>query len=119
MKLISKIVTIIILCVFSMISSATEAELDSKVISLMTTHNDKFGGCMARLYDNIQTLLPECGSNWVTFSCNGQFADEQRGTRMFDQAQLSLTANKSIKVTVDDQYKIEGYCFVKRIDIKN
>ncbi len=96
---------------------AATAFIPNAQVNRVMVHGDGFGGCMANLSVNPQSLLPGCGPGWVTFSCTGNFTDAVRAYRMLDQAQLALAANKNVSVVVDDSRKHNGYCFATRIDV--
>ncbi len=87
------------------------------VTRVLVVSNDTFGGCMALLSVDPQTVLTDCQKNWVTFSCTGTFTDPVRAYRMLDQAQLALVANKRVWVQVVDTSTHNGYCFANRIDV--
>jgi hypothetical protein len=79
--------------------------------------DDTYGGCMAALSLNPQTVRPSCAPWWVTFSCSGHFTDPVRAYRMVDQAQLALATGKKAFVLIQDNKKHNGYCFANRIDV--
>lgn len=87
------------------------------VTRVLVVSNDTFGGCMALLSVDPQTVLTDCQKNWVTFSCTGTFTDPVRAYRMLDQAQLALVANKRVWVQFVDTSTHNGYCFANRIDV--
>lgn len=72
---------------------------------------------MASLSVSPATILPTCGSGWVTFSCTGDFSDQVMAYQKLDQAKLALMANKKVYVVVDDSKKHSGYCFATRLDV--
>ena len=76
-----------------------------------------YGGCMALLSANPQTVLPGCNTWWVTFSCSGDFTDPVRAYRMVDVAELALATGKQVQVYFRDDMKHNSYCFVYRIDV--
>jgi hypothetical protein len=76
-----------------------------------------FGGCMAALSVNPQSVLPNCQASWVSFSCTGDFTDPIRAYRMVDIAELALATGKQVQVWFRDDMLHNGYCFAARIDV--
>ena len=101
----------------SPLALAASASVVGNVTRVLVVSNDTFGGCMAQLSVDPQSVLPLCGKGWVTFSCTGTFTDPVRAYRMLDQAQLALAANKKVWVQVLDTSTHNGYCFANRIDV--
>ncbi|SDW18400.1 hypothetical protein [Thiocapsa roseopersicina] len=77
----------------------------------------RWGGCMAMLSANPQSVLPSCGSWWVTFSCTGDFTDRVRAYRMLDASELALATGKRVQVWFRDDKMHNGYCLADRLDI--
>ena len=96
---------------------AASAAVTANVNRVLISADARWGGCMAALSVNPQTVLPGCSNWWVTFSCSGDFTDAVRAYRMVDQAQLALAAGKLVTVWFQDDKKHNGYCFANRIDI--
>ncbi len=108
----------ILLAVFASTSvQAGTAVINAKVNRVLVNGDGTFGGCMALLSVNPQSVLPACGTNWVTFSCSGDFTDPVRAYWMLDQAQLALATDKTVMVVLDDSRRHNGYCFAQRIDV--
>ena len=80
--------------------------------------NDAFGLCMALIAPGPETVLPSCGSGWVTFSCSGDFNSKSAGNLKFQTAQLALLTDEEIGLWIDDARKHNGYCFAQRIDLR-
>ena len=74
---------------------------------------------MAALAVAVNTAVPavNCPGKFVSFSCNGTYVSKDLAFYMLDQAQLALSLNKRVFVTVDDTKKHNGNCFAKRIDV--
>jgi hypothetical protein len=85
----------------------------------MVTTPDTYGGCMAFLGAALSTAQPavNCPGKSVSFSCAGTYTTKELAFYMLDQAQLALSLNKKVVVTVDDTKKHNGYCFASRIDV--
>lgn len=91
--------------------------ISARVDSVLFSADDRWGGCMALLSEDPQTVRPSCASGWVTFSCTGDFTDRVRAYRMADQAQLALATGNRVFVMIDENKKHNGYCFASRIDV--
>ncbi|MCF7989323.1 MAG: hypothetical protein K9M02_02655 [Thiohalocapsa sp.] len=95
---------------------ADKVYVQGQVVRVLVSAGEDFGGCMAQLSRDPGRYL-NCGANWVTFSCTGDFTDPVRGYRMLDQAQLALATGRAVGVEVTDSKKHNGYCFAQRIDV--
>lgn len=98
-------------------AGAAMSYINGEVTRVLVNGDDSYGGCMAALSVDPKTLLPACGSWWITFSCSGDFTDPARAYRLVDQAQLALAANKQVLVAFQDDKQHNGYCFANRIDV--
>lgn len=96
---------------------AASGSVVANVNRVLMTGDATYGGCMAALSVNPQTVLPSCQTYWVTFSCSGDFTDPVRAYRMVDVAELALATGKQVEVSVRDDMKHNGYCFAYRIDV--
>jgi hypothetical protein len=96
---------------------AASAVVTANVNRVLISADARWGGCMAALSVNPQTVLAGCSPWWVTFSCSGDFTDPVRAYRMLDQTQLALATGKMVSVWFQDDKKHNGYCFADRIDI--
>jgi hypothetical protein len=96
---------------------AASGSVTAYVNRVLLTGDATYGGCMAALSVNPQTVLPDCQTWWVTFSCSGDFTDRVRAYRMVDVAELALAAGKQVQVWFRDDMKHNGFCFVHRIDV--
>lgn len=105
-----------------LLSSAGQALADSGSVTtyvnrVLMTGDSTWGGCMAALSVDPQTVLPNCQTWWVTFSCSGDFTDPVRAYRMVDVAELALATGKQVQVWFQDDKKHNTYCFANRIDV--
>ena len=97
---------------------ATTLELDAKVTRTLAADEQKFGGCMAYLTVSPAGEGLDCNTgNWVTFSCSGVHVTKSSALRMFDSAQMAFLMDRTVRVTVDDSRKHNGWCLVERIDV--
>lgn len=95
---------------------ATLTVQNATVTRTLITSDTSLGGCMAALSLPVGT---GCTSNWVTFSCSGNFTDKDRAYRMLDMAQMAYSLGKHVTVYVDTAKLHNGYCFANRIDVYN
>ena len=98
---------------------AVQGNLTTTITKTLVTVPETLGGCMAALAVAVNTAVPavNCPGNFVSFSCNGTYVSKDLAFYMLDQAQLALSLNKRVFVTVDDTKKHNGHCFAKRIDV--
>lgn len=98
---------------------AAQGDLTTTITRTLVSVPEIYGGCMVALGAAVSTAVPtvNCPGNWVSFSCNGTYISKDLAFYMLDQAQLALSLNKKVKLTVDDTKKHNGNCFVKRIDV--
>jgi hypothetical protein len=96
---------------------AATGAVTARVTRVLISNDDRWGGCMALLSVNPQTVLSGCGSGWVTFSCSGHFTNSVRAYRMLDAAELALATGKNVTVYFQDDKMHNGYCFANRIDV--
>ena len=108
---------VLLSAIASPLALAGSASVVANVTRVLVIASDTFGGCMAQLSVDPQSVLPLCAKNWVTFSCTGDFTEPVRAYRMLDQAQLALAANKKVWVQVVDTSQHNGYCMASRIDV--
>ncbi len=118
-KTIAKTVAAAILMVAAIPDLRADAATiqEAQIVRVMLHSGDTYGGCMAALSVDPNTLLATCASNWVTFSCTGDHTDTVRGYRLLDQAQLALAMNKRVLVTFSDTKTHNGYCMATRLDV--
>ena len=92
--------------------------IDTKVTRTLASDDVRFGGCMAWLSVSPSDKGLDCPSgNWVTFSCTGDHVSKSSALRMYDSAQMAFLTDRTVRVTVDDSRKHNGWCLVERIDV--
>lgn len=99
-------------------ADAETMALTTTVQQIRVTSDAAFGGCMAQLAMSPSDVLPTCAPDWVTFSCTGEFTNVARAYRLFDQAQLAYSMEKTVTILVDDTRNHNGYCFATQIDLQ-
>ena len=116
----SKLLRVLFMSVLAGASATATADIvtirDARVVRTLVTADTTMGGCMAQLTLPVGT---GCQGYWVSFSCSGDFADKDRGYRMFDMAQMAYTLGKRVTVFADTTKLHNGYCFASRIDVYN
>ena len=101
----------------SPLALAGSANICATIERVLVMANDSFGGCMALLSVDPQSVLPVCAKNWVTFSCTGTFTDPVRAYHMLDLAELALVFDKKVGLQVIDSSTHNGYCMVNSISM--
>jgi hypothetical protein len=94
-----------------------QANINTKVLGTLVAEEELWGGCMARLSVDPQTVLPACAPKWVTFSCSGDHVSKDIAYRMLDAAQLAQVTDRSAFLIITDEKQHNGYCFARRIDV--
>jgi hypothetical protein len=109
-------------------ASAGDAWVGGEIEAVLIASGESYGGCMARIGNGTDpnTVLPNCRRAWVSFNCAGVKYDETdpdvdivRAYRMLDQAQMAKATGSRVTMVVTDAPTINGYCYVKRIDVMN
>ena len=117
LKLIAKLLCGSLLVASSQSWSATAAIVGAKVTYLLNDQSN-YGYCMARLSINPSTVGLNCPADaLVAFDCEGNFGSKAAANNLFSSAQLAFVANKSVRVTLNDSKKINGFCYVMRLDV--
>ena len=98
---------------------AGEGRIKSADVTALLVDDTDFGGCMAELSPGPQTILGDCGGDWVTFDCLGGFPEgtKANASQKFSQAQLALVMSNKVRVYISNDRKANGFCFATRIDI--
>ena len=113
-----KAATVPVLLAVASAAAAMELTLDANVTRTLAAADEKFGGCMVWLTKSPAIEGMDCNTgNWVTFSCTGEHVSKSSALRMFDAAQLAFVTERTVRVTVDDSRKHNGWCQVARIDV--
>ena len=101
----------------SPVTADTIAVRNAEIVRTLVADAGRFGGCMARLDQDLAALGLSCPSGWVTFSCSGVFTSKDVAYRMFDSALMAFALGYRVTVLVDDAKKHNGYCYADRIDV--
>jgi hypothetical protein len=99
---------------------AASGSVQGLVSQVMVTADKTYGGCMAALAVNPQTVLPACKATWVTMGCTGELnsGDVLSAFHVLDQAQLAYATKRNAKVWFRDDKMVSGYCYAYRIDVQ-
>ena len=78
--------------------------------------DDSFGECMFRPTVDLREKGLDCGSSWITLDCAGTLGGSRAtASRKYDEVLLARITGGSLRVRVDDQKKINGWCYADRI----
>ncbi len=91
--------------------------VNANVVRTLVADQERFGGCMAKLDQDMASLGLDCASGWVSFSCTGTFTTKDVAYRMFDSAQMAFALGRPVNVQVDDTKKHNGHCYARRIEV--
>jgi hypothetical protein len=89
----------------------------ASVVRTLVTGGNAYGGCMVMLDVRIDSVLPNCPGNFITFSCTGDFTTKDHANRMFDTAMMANALGKKVWFVVHDNMKHNGYCYSSRVDV--
>ena len=80
-----------------------------------------YGGCMAKISEDIADKLPTCQVDYVTFDCLAAFPETTKSIAVnkLSISQLAFVTRKTVYVRVTDLRRANGYCLAERIDIIN
>ena len=91
---------------------------NATVIQVLNQSNT-YGECMLYIDKTIADSGLDCPSRWVALSCDGTYNNRDVAARMYDAGMMAIALDKKVNVRVDDAIKHNGYCVVKRMDLKN
>ena len=107
------IVTVALVAFGSFAFGAQQYQITT-VIETLVIESD-YGGCMAKLANPPGSNGLDCPSQWVSFSCTGDFNSPEVGYKKLETAQLALMTDTRVKLVIDDAKKHYGFCFAHRI----
>ena len=96
--------------------SATTS-VTTNIARVYATPSDKWGGCMVRTESRYNKV--NCNQNWLTLDCEGAVDGNTKsaGQRRFDVATLALLTGQRAKFRINDEIKINGYCYADRVEL--
>lgn len=117
-NLVRAALTVILFVALPLNSSiAAQSAPWTATVSDLITDSEAFGGCMAKVSPAPSAQAGvNCGTDWVTFSCDGTYNSKSQGATKFSAAQLAYVTGGSVKLVVQDQSKHNSHCFARRID---
>ena len=94
------------------------ARFNTEITRIMV-HGSLYGQCMARVTQDIPSLLPNCNAFYVTFDCAADLPDTTRmnSSEKFNVAKTALVMGRPVFLEVIDTQTINGFCLVNRIDM--
>lgn len=103
-----------VMCATAM--SATTS-VTTNIERVYATPSDKWGGCMVRTESSYNKV--NCNQNWLTLDCEGAVEGNTKsaGQRRFDVATLALLTGQRAKFRINDDIKINGYCYADRVEL--
>ena len=111
----------LVACLLMLMSSQSwslQAALSGAKVTYLLNHQTSYGYCMARLNKKPSEVGLDCPADpLVAFDCEGNFGSKTAANNIFSAAQLAFIANKTVRVTIDDSRKINGFCYVTRLDV--
>lgn len=90
-------------------SMAGTAGLTGKVTRILLD-DQNYGGCMAFMNPGPQSLTLNCGNDWVSFDCTGDFHSKSIANQMFSAAQLAYITDSDFRVKLNDAELHNGFC---------
>ena len=95
---------------------AATAAVDGQVQRLLFD-DENYGQCMIFLSVAPSTAGLDCGGKYVTLDCEGSLGTSKAvGQSKLAAAQLAYVTGGTVRAFVDDSKKINGKCYVERID---
>lgn len=88
-------------------------------VTRILVHGSLYGQCMARVTEDIPSLLPNCNAHYVTFDCGAELPGSTRmnSSEKFNVAKTALVMGRSVFIEVIDDQTINGFCLANRIDM--
>ena len=113
-----KIIVMVLMFFFSPLVLGATASFGTYVDRTLNTVDAEFGGCMFRPTVPISETL-DCPDTWLTLDCAGALGgSKSEGKRKYDELLLALITNRKVTVRVDDEKKINGWCYVDRVQLR-
>ena len=108
--------SVFIMATFSYANAATAIVSGHIQRTLVDVH---YGGCMVILSQDVQSVLPSCGSLWVSLDCDGIYHTQAQANAMWSSALVGLSLQNKVHAFVDDTKKVNGYCVAMRLDMEH
>ena len=88
-------------------------------VSRVIIDDTNLGGCAAVTVPGPQVTGLQCGNNFVTFDCDGDYYSKSIAAQKLSGAQLQQVTQGFTRFVVTDDQKHNGYCLVRRLDATN
>lgn len=113
---VTAITSVLAIVMCSAALSATTS-VTTNIERVYATPSDKWGGCMVRTESRYNKV--NCNQNWLTLDCEGAVDGNTKsaGQRRFDVATLALLTGQRAKFRINDEIKINGYCYADRVEL--
>jgi hypothetical protein len=117
MKAKNFVISVVILLMGFPHAASAAISATSGTVEELLSSDSLFGECMAR----VQGYRPpsDCSPVWVSVDCAGDFNSKESSRRMFEVFQMALALEKPVDVFVEDTQRHNGWCVVKRVDVRN
>lgn len=100
------------------VASAATAPIGPTSVVRTLIDESRWGTCMVQLTMSPGSAGLDCPSNWVSFSCSGDFLPKDLAYKMFEAAQMAQALDLQVLMVVDDARKHNGQCLATRIDVQ-
>lgn len=91
--------------------------VSSGTVEELLSSENLFGNCMARVAG--YSPPSDCSPVWASVDCSGDFNSKDNSRRMYETLQMAMALEKPVDLFVDDTERHNGWCVVKRVDIRN
>lgn len=95
-------------------STSLSATPINSAVERIIQDSDRWGQCAIRLE---QSVAGTCGTNLISFDCEGQFNDPNFALNMLDTAVFALATNRQLNVVIAPEQQINGACVAKRVTV--
>ena len=95
--------------------AAARAWISTSVTRTYVSEDAVFGGCLI-FSDAALSGKLNCRNGWVSLDCSGTLGgSKSEGNRKYQEVLLTQAMGGSIKMLVNDQKKINGWCVADRV----
>ncbi|MDA8554991.1 hypothetical protein N9K98_07240 [Luminiphilus sp.] len=89
---------------------------NAEVLTLLYD-DENFGYCMAKVSPAPSSVSSDCKTDWVTFSCSGDYNPKSVGQTKYDLAQLAYVVGKRLDLKLETTELHNDFCFATRVDV--
>lgn len=117
-KLGASICAIVVAIGISPTAFGATAWITSNIDRIMTTNEDELGACIFRTTKPLPGTV-DCPRDWVTADCAGVLGEgKSAGSKKFDIVMLAKLTTTQVTLAINDQKKINGWCFADRVILR-